>query len=466
MPLHEGQIEWLVNSVEQTNSLVSANRWGKSVCIAIKHIHKCFYKKGIGRGNTQAWARAFYQTVNLSPHSDTTKPVFDTILAIMRSSFRINEEGGKIRNNDCKIGWFLNEEGIRNSTPFYIPFVNNTGVLFRSTGEDQGKSIEGRSYGYISYDEGGQSAHLEYEYKRRILPRLGEFKGEFDLVSTPEMSSQSIIFHQQLFQKGGGEGKPRQPGFYSQEGSILQNHFFLMNNPDYLDNLKKQFGDDPLLLQIAYGKFIFAGEAIFDTAHILSAVTEDMTVERYQEGHHYIIGIDTAIGEDECVYTVLDDTVVPHRVSRIMGAKGASKSPDVHMDDLVNLFEAYNHKNNVDIILETWNGESKRFYLDMPEYMQDVTTCFGSFQPVKHKGLDTGPKLQRKAELIVSLRKALNKYALKIPNDTKLVQQLSLYREDDTKLQTDRLMSLALAVFAATDGKPKDTTLQLTSVDW
>lgn len=466
MPLHDGQVKFLRNATEQTNVLVPANRWGKTTVIAIRHIHKCFYKVGIGRGNTRAWERASYQTVNLSPHTDTTKPVFDAILQILRSSFRINLPDGKISNNECKIEWLLNNEGIRNSAPFYIPFVNGSSIIFRSTGEDQGKSIEGRSYGYISYDEGGQSNHLRYEYLRRILPRLGEFRGQFDLVSTPEMSSQSIIFHQEMFFKGGGDNHPREEGFYSQEGAIMENHFFLNSNPLYIDDMRKQFGNDPIFEQVIHGKFVFAGEAIFNQEDILASIDNNMTVERYIPKHKYVIGIDTAIGEDECVYTVLDVTREQMRVVRILGAKGSAKSPDVHMDDLINLFEAYNHGKEVTIILETWNGESKRFYLDLPEYMQDVTTCFGSYQPVRHKGTESGPKLQRKAEIIVALRKVLANARLTIPNDSILVQQLSLYREDDRKLKTDRLMSLALAVWHATDGVPTSTVLEFNPIDW
>src|SRR5882724_9547707 len=91
MPLHAGQVEWLEKSIAKTNVLVPGNRWGKSAITAIKHIHKCFYKIGVGMGNMNAWSKSSYTTVNLSPHSDTTRPVFDAIVEILTSSFVITE---------------------------------------------------------------------------------------------------------------------------------------------------------------------------------------------------------------------------------------------------------------------------------------------------------------------------------------------------------------------------------------
>lgn len=467
MPLHEGQKTFLRNATSKTNVLVPANRWGKSTVIAIKHIWHCFYKVGIGQGNEQAWAKASYTTVNLSPHSDTTKPVFDAILQILHSSFRINEGDGKIRNNKCLIGWIVDDAHIRNSVPLYIPFINNSDMLFRSTGEDQGKSIEGRSYGYISYDEGGQSNHLGYERTRRILPRLGELDGQFDIVSTPELSSPSILEHYELFQRGGGEGHPREVGFYSQEGSILENIFFLNSNPNYVASMVEQLGEDPILQQILYGKFIFAGDAIFPIDDINDCKTDELNDgERFVSGHSYVIGIDTSIGGDECVYTILDVTTLPLRLVRQRAIKGALRSPQGHQYDLMDLYDHYNQQQTCFIVLETWNGESKRFYQDLPPDVQHRTTCFGSYQPNSYKGMDRSSKIFRKAEIIVALRKLLAAKSIKLPNEPTLIKQLAIYREDDERLKTDRVMALCLASWLATDGRPRITAVQPVEVDW
>lgn len=460
MTLHEGQKEWLRKAIEKTNILVPANRWGKTTVAAIKHIHYCFYKIGIGTGNPEAWGKASYTTVNLSPHSDTTRPVFEAIIEILTSSFVITEivDGVKqARTNNCIIGWLLDKTRIRNTVPLHLQFTNNTDIMFRSTGEDQGKSIEGRSYGYVSYDEGGQSHHLEFERTRRILPRLGQMNGPLDIISTPEISSPSILEHYELFQKGGGEGHPKEDGFYSQEGSIEDNHFFLASNPGYVEDMKQQMRGNPVLQQILYGKFVFAGSSLYPGEDIQAAKDDELSLGKaYEDGHQYVVGVDTAMGKDEMVFTVIDVTTRPFRVVRQLSATGNTKSPEIHEADFEALVRSYLKLNNLRIILETFNGESANFYKSLPWDLQMLTFCWGSWQP---EGLPAKDKTRRrgikKPEVLLSLRQLLAKREIKLPNEPTLVKQLSIYREDDTNIPTDRVISLALACWLATDGAPK-----------
>lgn len=464
MPLHEGQIEFLKNANEKVNILVPANRWGKSVTAAIKHIHHCFYKVGLGRGNTEAHQKALYMTVNLAPHSDATKPVFDAIKAIMTSSFAISQEDGSTISNKCLIEWFIDVDHIRNSTPYVIPFVNNSQILFRSTGEDKGDSIQGKPFGYISYDEGGRSNHLEYELNRNIIPRLGDFNGTLDIISTPDSGSASILHHYELFEKG----LHHDPGYYSQEGSIEQNYFFLRKNPTYIEKETQRLKGDPSLEQVLYGKFVFSGDNLYPADDIEAALDDSLNGGvRYESGHTYAIGIDTAMGEDEMVFTVLDTTDDDNiKCVRQVSAKGNSKSPQMHMNDFLDLLESYRKDHNVKIILETWNGESARFYLDLPPDVQSITKCYGSWQPIGVKTKATKAKAVTKPDILIALRKLLANKKLKIPNEPTLKKQLSIYREDDKNLPTDRVISLALACWLATDGKPKTTKIQFIQTDW
>lgn len=464
MPLHDGQIQFLENSTARVNVLVPANRWGKSITVAIKHIHHCFYKVGIGRGNTTAWARAHYQTANLAPHTEMTQPVFQAMKSILTSSFPIPMADGTTKNNECMIGWILDEDHIRNTPPYLIPFTNNSEVLFRSGGEDKFDSIQGKRFGYISYDECGRSNHLEYELTSNILPRLGDLNGLLDLVSTPDMRSNSILHHYRLFKKG----EQKEHGYYAQEGSIDQNKFLLNSNPNYIRDMEELYKGDPILDQVLHGKFVFAGDNLFPTDEILAAV--DPTLDQgiaYQEGHKYIIGVDTAIGHDECVYTVLDVTDLPYRIVRVVAAKGGSKSPDLHMYDFIDLFNHYKQGvSNVHVALETWNGEAVRFYKDMPLSIQVMTKCWGSYTPEGIKRPPKGSRLSKKMDILIALRKLLARRELKIPNETILLEQLSIYREEDRDLDTDRVMSLALACWLATDGKPKISTVEYQEVNW
>lgn len=468
MPLHKGQKRFLEAKAEDFRNgrktkiwnLVPGNRWGKSVLIAVLHLWHCFYKIGISRGDGEAIAKASYMTVNLSPHSETTKPVFDAIKQILTSSFVIKYRDKPAKNNQCKLGFLLDSAHVRNQPPFFIPLTNRAQILFRSTGEDKGDSIQGKSFGYISYDEGGRSKHLEVELSGNILPRLADLNGQLDLVSTPDTESPSILTHMDLFEKG----KVGIHGYYSQEGSAEENEFLPEN---YVPDTIEFYGSNPILRQVLYGEFVLAGSNIYPMDQVNRSRDDSLTGGiPYEPGHQYVISVDTAMGEDEMVFTVLDTTQKPFRVVRQMACKGASKSPTVHMMDFDSLVRQYKKVNNVKIIIETWNGESAGFYRDLPYDLQMIATCWGSWQP---PGLDSKSKSQRrsikKEEITGSIRKLLDEDGLKIPNESTLVKQLSIYRENDTNIPTDRVISLALACWLATDGAPKHNN-ELIEVNW
>lgn len=464
MDLHNGQKKFLRAKAKDVEAgrqikvwlLVPANRWGKSILVAILHIWHNFYKIGIGQGNGEAWARASYMTANLAPHSDATKPVFDAIKAILTSSFAIPQEDGGLKNNECIIGWFLDEPGIRNTVPYYIPFANRSSILFRSTGEDKGDSIQGKNFGYISYDEGGRSNHLEYELNANIIPRLADLNGSLDIISTPDMKSNSLLYHYDLFEKG----KLGEYGYYAQEGSISDNIFLLRNNPTYIEDETRRMAGDPILDQVLHGKFVFAGDALYPAGDI-QACKDDSLGDGvpFETGHRYVIGVDTAMGEDEMVYTVLDVTKEPYRLVRQIACKGNSKSPQIHMADFEALVRSYYrpNKNNLRIIIETWNGESANFYNDIPWDLRIITQCYGSWQPQGVKVFGRNMKSVKKPDILLALRKVLATHNIRIPNESTLIKQLSIYREDDSNLKTDRVISLALAAWLATDGAPNSS---------
>jgi hypothetical protein len=287
---------------------------------------------------------------------------------------------------------------------------------------------------------------LQEEVDGTFLARLFDWGGPLHIPSTPDQTSPSILFHYELYQKG----LAKVPGYYTMEGQLKDNEFF---PPEQIQEQYDLFEDNPLKDQVLYGKFVFGGDNIYDAQSILDA--EDKTLndgERRKEGHKYIIGIDTAIGSDEQVYTVLDYTNNPTRLVKMVAAKGNSKSPQMHLNDLLDLYDAYKDETTtVNIMLETWNGESARFYMDLPPHIRTVTRCYGSWQPEIRRSDNKNqprPKNQtiKKADIILALRKTLSARELKIPaNNSALTQQLSIYKEKDDNLPTDRVMSLALA---------------------
>jgi len=169
---------------------------------------------------------------------------------------------------------------------------------------------------------------------------------------------------------------------------------------------------------------------------------------------------------------VLDTTTKPYRQVRQMASRGNSKSPQKHLNDFLDLVESYCNENrgNIKHLLETWNGESVRFYHDLPYWLQAVTKCYGSWQPeIRQTDNENKPKKKtndiKKADLLIALNKLLNAKEIKIPKKdpnpplrgnkkgATLVQQLTIYKEDDAKIPTDRVISLALAAWMAVEGE-------------
>jgi hypothetical protein len=455
MALHDGQKKYLRRVAKKEDRiyiLSCGNRWGKSVLVSVIQLWHLFYKLGIHEAtddiSQKSWEDVEYRTANIAPHSANTEAVFKTIHAIMTSSFQIKDLKG-LHNNECIIGWFYLPDRTLNTPPYKQFFANNSYIEHRSLGADQGDSLQGKPYGLITYDEGGRSDHLENEIQDAILPRLFDWRAPLHLISTPSQDSKSTLHYYKLYQ----DGKAGLGQTWTMEGSLDDNTFF---TPEEIDAQKDLYRGSPLYEQVINGKFVFGGDTLFHWEDILDAQDETLNDGvRREDGHKYVIGTDTAIGHDEMVHYVLDVTSKPFRLVRGINSKGASKSPQRHLNDFIDLCETYHSQGNLSHLLETWNGESVRFYHDLPPWITSFTKCYGSWKPdgpkVKNDNpLQTQPNAAKKADILLSLRKILAAKELKIPpNDQRLTQQLQIYREKDANIPTDRVMALALAVHHA-----------------
>lgn len=469
MPLHPGQIKYIEDTTKlktKVNILVPANRWAKTTTLALLQIWFNFYKFGVPEGNKDAWKKAKYRTANIAPAAALTEPVFQYIDQILTSSFPIRLPGGKIITNKCQIEWFYSKNLTVKSPPMKQFFANNSFIEHRTLGMTGADSLEGKPYGIITYDEGGRSNHLEKEVNGTLLARLFDYNGPLHIASTPDQGSSSILFHYEMYQKG----LQRIGNHYTMEGQLKDNIFF---PPEQIEQQYVLYEGNPLRDQVLFGKFVFGGDNIFNPEDILQAKDPSLNDgERYKVGHKYAISTDTAIGADEMVHSVLDITKKPYRLVRQVAAKGNSKSPLRHLNDFIDLYDAYRSEDESPAyILETWNGESVRWYLDLPDYIKVNTKCYGSFQPMKPPTENQNkerPRTQavKKADILLALSKLLALHELKVfsidPNavmtvsnekpGADLLQQMTIYKEDDTNIPTDRIISLALVCWIATGG--------------
>ena len=476
MPLHKGQIRYLEEAKKAIDNgddplirrflLSFANRWCKSALISCIQLWYLFYKFGIKTESDEEWFNIEYRTANIAPTSKLTQPVFKAMLAIMKSNYPIRDQKtGIMITNKCKIrDWFL-EDRVINTPPYKLFFANNSYIEHLSLMGNKGDSLQGLPYGIITYDEAARSDHLQIEIDDSILGRLLDWTAPLHLLSTPSQSSSSLLYYKDMYD----EGLAGLNQAYTQTGSIYENEFM---TTDQMEKHVLMLKDNPLKDQMLQGHFIFGTTTIFPAQDILDACDDSLNNgELYKEGHKYVISIDTAIGNDENVYCVLDVSYKPFRLVWMDAVKGSSRSPQLHLNALINLIEAYRHENNLSIILETYNGESVRFYKDLPPWVSSITTCYGSWQPAMPKVQNDNPMKPKpanakKADILLALIKILASHELKIPRQNyELIKQMNIYKEDDKRIPTDRVIALALGVFHAENNSGVQV-LQWEALEW
>lgn len=473
MPLHEGQIKYLTTAREGIPELAEgelirkfvltcANRWGKSAVIAVLQLWFLFNKFGVKADpDSEGWFDIAYRTANIAPFSSLTEPVFIAMKAIMTSTYPIRDEEGNMTTNKCKIEWFYDEERTINSPPYKLFFMNNSMIEHLSLMGGKGDNLQGKPYGLITYDEATRSDHLQMELDNSILGRLLDWTAPLHLIGTPDQDGNSMIYMHDIYEKG----LARVDSTYTQEGSIYENKFL---TKQLIADQEELLKNNPLKDQMLHGKFIWGTDTIFPAEDILAAQTDELNNgERYKKNHQYVIGVDTAIGSDEMVYCVLDITEKPYRMVWMDAVKGSSRSPQMHLNALCNLFDSYRDGNNIQMVIETFNGESARFYQDLPPYIQVLTSTVGTWQPNRIRTDNKNPETNetaktQKADLIIALKKLLAEKEILIPRQNyDLVKQLSIYKEDDKRLPTDRVIALCLASWMAEENNRKPVELQL-----
>ena len=476
MRLHKGQkeyLKWAQKAIDNGDEplvrrfiLSCANRWGKSAMISCLQLWYLFYKFGVHTDTDESWFKIEYRTANIAPTSKLTQPVFKAMKAIMTNTYPIRDQNTGITtvNKHQLDGWFLEDKTI-NNPPYKLFFANNAYIENLSLMGNKGDSLQGLPYGIITYDEAARSDHLQIEIDDSILGRLLDWTAPMHLLSTPSQSSSSFLYYKDLYD----EGLIGLNQSYTQTGSIFENEFM---TAEQIDKQVEMLADSPLKDQMLHGKFIYGTQTIFPGQDIQDALTDELNDGiRYIEEHKYVIGVDTAIGNDEMVYQVLDITAKPYQLVWCEAVKGSSRSPQMHLNALCNLFDSYRNGNNIRMIVETFNGESARFYHDLPPYIKAATVTYGSWQPNRQDTDNDNPSAKRtsqikKADILVALIKVLAAHEIKLPRKGyELIKQLSIYKEDDKRIPTDRTIALALAVWLAGDSE-KIVAPVFRSIEW
>lgn len=321
------------------NIAYPSNQVGKTVMIAIKHIHRNYYKTGLDLEDDLIDS-AYYATLNISPHSRQTRQCYNYVKDILAGQFMVRDLEGKTSLNILapQMKDFLAGE---NSTLGELRFRNKSVMYSVPTGADQAASLAGAQFGYISYDECAQSLHLESELGAKIMSRLIRYGTGLDLISTPEVDSPSHQYYLHIVKLGmRGES-----GWWALGGHLDQNIFIPaeqreMAKAELLKTDKNKYR------QVVKGEFISGGKRFFDVQEV-----ENMWKLKSKQvciaGRKYLVVSDWGMSDtgDDSVHGVLDytDWISSAKIKLVNHEKMKGGSPHMQFALVRSVYEAYTY---------------------------------------------------------------------------------------------------------------------------
>lgn len=412
-PSHKGQSEWLSKSVARENLLHPGNGWGKTDVIAKKHLkfilsHYLDCEK--------------YKTLNVAITQELSELVLERIVSLIKHSPLLGD-------------WFcnLNKNIVKHPFPV-IKYNNGSSTEFKTT-KRKGESIEGKEYGYISADEIALENHIEFIREKILLPRTRKWTdSQLDFYATPKGRNSYYRIAEDIKRKGG----------FVRGGSSYENPHVDHKLFDYMCSSWSQNKID----QVIKGLFIDTAEMMF-ASRIEKLFDSSLEFEDgIDKESNYIEGWDLARGRrgsisDQTVGLRLkkpNDSlkyyIVKHWAFQLPWTeKGRENLNEINLKKNIeivnesiesNIRKAHYESNSLSLVDSTGVGDT------LWEMLMDI--CL----PVDFRG-------GQKDFLLDHLQAVIDCDLIKSPYLLELADEMTTYQRADTNLDTDNIMSLAIA---------------------
>lgn len=312
------------------------------------------------------------------------------------------------------------------------PALGSAQVHFRTTNEKAIGQL-GKDMNLISYDECGFDPNLQFVVNEVLHMRRLSTAGQLILIATPSESFQQFSDE---WEKGNPETPDRVPYHMSVRMSTRENIGYGIGQTEF-DRLVASMPKH-LIAQNIDGMFIEARNAFFDAKAVDMMFDIDMDEETMPEaGHSYVQGVDPALTHDATWSMVLDYTTP----DRVFGAKATRREGKQSLPNLVTMISVthavFNSGKARCLTACDTSGMGGKVFKDA---LQDLHP----FRAVEFGGVKS-----RKMKLLTDLKGYIEKGWLRFPRSgvwLDLRRQLLAYRLDDTRLRTDAVMALAVAV--------------------
>jgi len=305
-------------------------------------------------------------------------------------------------------------------------------VHFRTTNEKAIGQL-GKDMNFISYDECGFDPNLQFVVNEVLHMRRLSTAGQLILIATPSESFQQFADE---WEKGNPESPDRTPYHMSVRMSTRENIGYGIGQVEF-DRMVAAMPKH-LIEQNIDGLFIEARNAFFDAKAVDHMFVEDMDEEAMPEdGHSYVQGIDPALTYDATWSVVLDHTTI----DRVIGVKATRREGKQNLPNLVTLISVthaiFNTGKARCLTACDVSGMGGKVFR---EALQDLHPF---------RGVEFGGVKSRKMKLLTDLKGYIEKGWIRLPRKgvwLEVRRQLLSYRLDDSKLKTDAVMALAVAV--------------------
>lgn len=383
------------------------------------------------------WRKLEYAIAVIAPLRSLTRAMFHSILKIVNGKYliapRIDRGETEYRFNECRIKGFVyrytktEAEGFGSIPTMFC--ANGATIEYFTTYGSKGDTIQGSNYYFMLYDEFGRSDSLHDELPD-LYNRLQTTRGGLMALTTPsEKHPNAIQFIDELLRKP-------QHRFKSFRFSSLDNEF--KRHEDIyasVSGLSKWEQD-----QIIHGHLVPPRASFFPPEKITDVFvpTADLPPTKpIVAGRRYAMGLDTAMVADRIASYVLDVSERPYRVIAKHAVRGKEKKVQEHVSDLTDIYTRF-PISSLEVVIDVTN-EAGHIWVNLLEPLNPVPFRFG---------LEKGTQINTKVDMLTTLRQCIeNNDIILDDEDYKLKRQLTNYKIDDDKLETDLVMALGLAVY-------------------
>lgn len=455
------------------NVLRPGNQWGKSLILAIAHIFHAITKIQLWTRIPQSivsWGSAEYLTLNFGKEYEVAKEVYYLILKLVQGEVIIPGGG---TNESILRDWAIVSNKERPLPA--IRWWNGSETLFRSY-TDMGVAFKTKRLGFCSGDEVGDIPELNTFVNGTLLPRIMFLRGSIWLVGTPQAKQISVNEYRELIETA--KAKPQ--FYYVQGGSCYENPFLPQ---DFVKQIEDT-ADPELRRQLIYGEFANVGERYFTYEEIAHLFDEKLSYESQTGvcqppmGGKYVVSVDFGASKfDQFAISVVRYDVEPYLLVYHKAWRGHLVPPPMQYEIVRDIVEDYQKEvqgkiGKVQLVYDAGGSGG----ITAGSFLQDLHG-FPYPGPGRHYSATKASSLSALKDLLNFNRQAIevegkiedleaNWGGLKCPQIRELLEEMSMYQLEDSKLRQDRVATLWMAVYWLQLRRPKQTRTQAIDFDW